>query len=678
MSDDNLNISMTANAPASAHAQTQKQDGMSSALVRFDIRALLIWLLLKWKLISAVFFISLLFFWGIMKYVSVYSDNAWTATAMVFHQTRSDRIPSFYKPVETETVMQFMNSGDAAAHALSRMQALHPDFRSEMLSSVDVSLNKTRRNIISVSASANNPEIAAELANIAAEEGVKEYVNRQNDSVTGMIEERRVQKSEIEKQISALQEEKKSYISESAGLPPDAELAKQREDISALISKRSELEINRRELEAKIKAVMEAMKNTPTEVVYEKIMDNTTAIGIGGKMAELERLRKRYTDENPKVRVLLDEIAELQKESDKPEDQTPTRVVYRKNDIYANLEMTLSKLTLEAESVDASMGQYDAKIAKMRAGMEAALEKSEKYASLLKKETMLYDKVSKLSQSISDMEFLISVAVPDVSMFELAKVPQSSNMQKLRVKTMAMSILTTLALVFGLGAYRVLKMRIMSAAEYRVTLGVDALGELPDESQYSEEYLKSAIQGVRRNIRSKSPSLKKAAFLKFDGDECVENDIGELLNICAINGQTSFRLKCLPLGEDGAEESPGTADSDEIAQSLISVAKFSDSGVFRHQNRYFLDVAEFDLLKFDLDKLGEHYDIVTIESACDENSQHLCSQLSRIAEYSVITSAFDKTPKITLLNNISRMKYDNPSAKIGGVLMNVRKPYFRR
>lgn len=671
MSDNDLNLNFDNTPEEKSFAE---QSATKSSVFKFDPRALFIWISTKWRLILIAFFVFLAIFWSILKYQSDYSSKAWSASAKVFHQTRSERVPSFYKPVDTSTVMQFISSQDAFARVAGRLNAQFENFDKSLFKSVEIGIDRSRKNIIFINADASNPQMAIALVNAIAEEGISEYIRRQNNSMRTMSEERKLQRESIDKEIDAIQDEKKKYYSERTGLPPDLELTKVRDDISAFISKRDEHLLQQSTLAIRLKNTEVALANTPKNVEFETVVDNAKTIGLDGKKKELETLRKRYTEANPKVLILKSEIADLEKEKASGVQEAPAKITYRKNDIYSDLMAQISNMKLELSMIEESIKQIDIEIARKRKIMTDLQEVNKNYSAVLRRENMLNEKSTKLADKINDIEFLVGSAVPDVSMLEPAKVP-FYNMQKMRLKVLVFTIMATLFFIFLMSIFRVAKMKFLSSRDFKLAFGLENLGEIPVESDHSPEVKMSAMQTITRNIQALSTGSKKVAFLKFDAGENLENAIEEMLSIGAVKGVKSFRLRCTPASK--ADQHRTAEPADEIAAKLISTQKFADTGVFYYQNNYCLDVVEADLLGFDLDILTREYDLVTIEALCDENSGQLSSQLANLSDCIVISATFDKTGKFTIQENIDEMKHLS-ALKIGGLLTNVPKPYYKR
>ncbi len=674
MENSELNI----NAAPAQNTETPAGNETPPMLFKFSIAPLLLSVYLKWRWILAFFLIALTTAWICLHYAGKYSLSAWTATAKIFHQTRSERIPTFYKPMETSSVAQMLMTQDVFSRVASRMSSLNLDYKPEMLSYVEIVPGRGRENIITINASASTAETAAAIANAVAEVGVDEYVRRQNDNIHKMILDRQRQRADVQNELLRISEKKKSINSPKTGLPPDLELERVREEISDIDSKKADVLMRIEESEIKIGEIAKALKTTPREEVYDTTVDNTSTTGLKGKQADLERLRKRYTEDNPKIKILVEEIEDLQRKEREGKEQSPAIIKSRKSFIYDGLETQGINLAIEKTTLLALLTRFDAESTKKRAEINALLEKNYEFATLTNNEKLLHEKAIRIEASINDLEFIVSTAVPDVDIFERAKIPGSSNIRKVQVKVIALGVFLVILFIITLAAIRIAKLKLLSSSEYKLALGVENLGEIPQTSQYSKEIVVSALQKVYSNIFTARADAKTLLIIKYQTVNDFEEEVSEIFNISATQGFNVFRLRCSPLSLENSVDKLTPEADDEVAAQLVSVSKFANMGTFFYQNDYTLDAAEVDLLRFDLETLSRAYDVITVEVSCDERNGQAIAQISALTQYAVIFSSFDTTSKVQIYNTVNQIIEERSSMRIGGVLADIPNPYYKK
>jgi len=667
MSESDLNFDM----PGGGDDEREKKP-IPVSVFRFDVRALLISVGLRWRWILGVFLAMVVFTWVFFTFHN--SMDKWTAEAKVFHQTRSDRLPSFYKPVDTQTVQQFMGSWEVFQRVGER---LGKDVPSDYGKYVEISTGKSRENIITVAASASTPELAAHIANVVAEEGVAEYVKRQNNSVSSQLGDLRKRREDLSKEIVTFDHRMEELHSAGSGLPPNMELDKKRMEISEIIAGRNAAQMKLENVKVRISEGLSLMSQTPKEVEFETVMDNTTALTVEGKEGELQRLSYRYTADNPKIRMLVEEIDAMKEAQKQKREQTPTKVTYRKNDVYAQLEEQLATLSIDKIATESEIRQYDTDITRRREEINALMPTYYKYLDLQRQQDSLRENSTKLSDRINDLEFLIGSAVPDVSVFEPAKPSSASSSGGKLFKVGAISLFAAFLCAMGIAASEIARMRMKASSEFALAFGIENLGELPLPSQVSGAVRESSLQMLCRNLNTLSGSHKCVAFLKFGGDAQFEADIDEILKFNALNGSKAFRLKLIPGSKSSMEDKTQPFEGDKVAPQLISILKVGDVGRFYYQNDYCLEIPERALLKFDLEILASNYDLITLEADCGNNSDYLSSQMAPLSDYVAVVAVFNETQKMVLLRNVSQIQKVS-DVKLGGLLLDVPKPFYKR
>ncbi len=643
-------------------------------VLRFDLRALQVSVLSRWKLILGVFFVCVIVLGAIFKYRSTFATSAWTAEAKVFHQLRSERVPAFYKPMDTQTVYQFITGRDVFRNAARKLGS---EAVADLNNVVEISMGRPRPNIITVSASARTPESAADIANAIAEAGIEAYIAQQNSSVESQLIERNNQRDRINSDIADIDRQMQALSSVETGLPPDLEMDKLRSQISETTSAKNAVALRRASIEVRMQELHSVLKATPELVDFEVVEDNTSSMGIENKRSELATLRQRYTDENPKVRRLAEEITLLEAElAAKEGGGPPTKVIRRKSELHSRLEEQYTFSSLDFRSADAEMAQYDKEIERLRAQASKLTEVYNKHAILKNQRDIQRENLGRVIQGINETQFLLSSAVPDVSIVERASKAAAFSPGNSLIKVFGLSFFVAALFAAGMAAWEIARMRLLAAAEYPMCLGVENLGELPEAKDTSGSVRMSALQLVCRNLRTFSGNRRRLAFLKFDAIPFLDSEIDEILKFSALNGRRTFRVKLIPGVRPEAEE--GSVDAnDPVAGELISVVKTVDEGTFYYQNDYCLEIPERQLLNFDLEILAAHYDIITLEIVCGANSDYLASQLANLSDYVVLAARFRETKKLVLWRNLMQIRKVT-SVKIGGLLTDIPLPYYKR
>jgi uncharacterized protein involved in exopolysaccharide biosynthesis len=98
------------------------------------------------------------------------------------------------------------------------------------------------------------------------------------------------------------------------------------------------------------------------------------------------------------------------------------------------------------------------------------MNRSVAYEQLQQREEQLRSGSQKVMDRINDLEFLMSSAVPDVSIFERAKIPTVSNMRQAKFKIVGIGIFLTLIFSIIIAASKILKLKLVSSSEFESAL----------------------------------------------------------------------------------------------------------------------------------------------------------------------------------------------------------------
>lgn len=638
-----------------------------------DPRYLFLYLKSKWKWILLVFGIACLLSLIFITVTNTISSERWLAHAKVLHQSRSNKVPKYYENMDTGTILQFFTSQKTRNLVSEKLKLLSKsNFTPTLVGNVEVAQERRNSPTILITAYANNPDLAVTIANEVANQGIKAYTDYQNQSMFKVIQDYQKQMTNIDRDISQIQIRKKNLYSENSLLSPDIELSSKNLDLSSYAFKKEELLIELKTIDITINSIKEHMSQTPQMIDSEQHIDNRSSLGLTGKKAELESLLKRYTEENPKVQVIKDEIEILERNLNSS-NQIPDISVLRLNPVYSKLQSDLATYDIQKKTLIAQIEQYENDLTKREDEIKDLINRREQYNNLTIEEDRLRQRNGNILDKISDLEYLIGTSLPDVTIFELAsKAYSKTNHTKFLVIIVGIS--ASLLFLFVLVAYQIFRLRIFSSSEYKTALHIANLGELAAREDHSKNIVITSFQNMLEKLKQFSKN-KKSIFLKFDPTPDLEDILQQTQNALLINGIKIFRLHCLPASQATDIINLTPLENDELSQKMIAVKKIGDQGYYIFLNNLSMNNPEIDLLKFDIELLLSEYDHVILETIANEKNILLSIQLAQITEEIIITSTFEKTNKFLLNKHIEHMKGVS-DLNIGGILSNVPKPYF--
>ena len=126
---------------------------------RYDWRVFLMRLKRRlWFFLLVIVAVAIALFF-VLRTVQRKSMRCWESQARLFHQIRSDRVPSFYKQMDTRVIAEFASSAIHFQEVAKRLNLAPPE-AAKLTSLVTVEVNRNKPNVIAIRANYNNPHLA--------------------------------------------------------------------------------------------------------------------------------------------------------------------------------------------------------------------------------------------------------------------------------------------------------------------------------------------------------------------------------------------------------------------------------------------------------------------------------------------------------------------------------------
>ena len=671
MKQDDLNPNPDANSPSfipDANTHGDKSLPNAFSILYCDIWTMLLFVVSRWRSILTVFVFSLLFSLAAFYILSRYSDHAWSATARVYHRTISDKTPVFYAPMTLDTITKIFSLGDVSRKVVSELSSTEKDFSPSLLSGVTISTERKASEIITINAKAPSPRCAAAIANAVADFGIAEYVSRQNASIQTLISERTLQKKKALDKLSLVKMKMLDFLKgEVTDYPPDAieqrkaELVQTRNEYAALKAKIADSEVKIAEMEKQL-------SETPRDVEFEVTMDHTARISLEGKQSTLKQLRKRYTDQNPKIITLLDEINELQEQNKNAQKKSsPSKITYRKNLVYNEIESRLMQIRVDRKSYAELLKECDGKIKFLRGRLAFLHEKLPEFEELKRAQNIIESKLASINQSLQNLDVLYISTIPDVAILNRAVPPSAPSYKGFIAKSVAFSIFLDVLYIFSVCAAKILRLTILSYNDFK-NFGIRRIGEIPGATVSASEKT-SAIMRCYSVLRKMRKGRRIFLYVKYSDDTESESLLLDFMRLNKFNDIKSAIIKCkhTDIKEPEFFESGAVLKKDEV---------FPNTLTFEYANNLYINEKRLNTLACELESLKNDYDAIALSMRCDKNF-FLVAQLAKLCDFVVFIASFDLTKKNDVSIPVKMTKHMvSKDVGFGGILTQVPKNYY--
>lgn len=659
--------------------QNAESDAGMNPFARYDWRVFLLEVKRRlWFFLLVLAAVAIALF-AVMSSIQKKSMRRWQSQARLFHQIRSDRVPSFYKQMDTKVISEFAGSAMHLQEVAKRLNLAPPE-AAALASLVTVELNKNKPNIIVISASYNNANLAAEIANSVVDVVLAAYVDMQNSTLRGMLDQRQQRRIKLQTRLAELEAAKIMLTSPESFLGPEQELSRLSAEI---VQAMGQIEADRAEmvqLQAVIAESERLMTIIPTEVPYLRRIRTTDTSAVDTLQGTLDAMRVKFTDNNPRVIALASELANVRQKlaETSTKELKPDEEVYIANQVRMALEESKNKAEVQLAGLVKVNEIRVNRVAELQKLVPERLKMLGGYLENQRNIETLSTTINQLDSTINDMEMLLQSAVPDLSVLEYASPAKqpSSNRSRLLIFAVGAGLLVAgllLVLFFG---WDFAFGRLRSPKNFNLGGNVSFLGMLPARNEVGAKEMEASLQRVFMRMRSYLGQGRRI-FLAELSPNAMTTEVRTSWNQnFGINGIQAFWLS-FSQPEPTAKERANVPSHhrSEIDDDLIAIEKFGNRGVFHCSNTLVLSQAELDLLSADIKALEPHFSLIILErDGKGKLYDPIFDQLCFLADYTVLLATFNKDKKSALgaISDDSRLA----EHRIGCVLTNVRKKYW--
>jgi len=545
---------------------------------------------------------------------------------------------------------------------------------------VKIEQEQKNSNYILIAITTDDSKLSADMANTVADVFIDEY----RDFLSAHVQELR---NNSEKSCVQLRSEIAKLHNDELTICKDNDISGNLRQETSLVSQRiadteTMLQHEYGSLDgAKLKAsdLEKTIASTPEEVEVYREESMAADISLATARQDLIRLKQIYTDENPKVKIQIAKIAEMERSlAAQTSNDGRSKVVIGKNPAYVNAINDLSRARLDIVSSEAHIKQYHEDLIKLRARQQVINDLAPEFGVIdlsidQKKETLATQEgITK------NLDFFLERSFTDTNIYERA-VPNPEPVSRRRSLYAAVGFLFGIMLTGGtLLSLEALDLSVRSKVDMEKGLTLPVLGVAPLLSPEHRADFYSALQGMIGNLEGlmkdiPRPAVVAVAPVKFTDPEGRVTE--ELLNILAVRGISCLRIRIM-------EELPSEALPHLINDFLY---KFTDTlpepsvdGIyyFKLDDMAFMASPSRDVLKTLRDRLTD-WDLVVWELFEYNLHPQLFMEICNSSDLTVFMMEFSKTSKLEVYNILRQIRIAGVRNIVGG-LFNVENKFYRR
>ncbi len=483
----------------------------------------------------AVMFIAAIFSFLFVKPV-------WKADCYLIRYSKNmatpDDLPYLYQTFDINTILETMKTRDVMLSAIER---LNLSMSPEQLAGTVIPKRGGRSNILIYSVQFSNPDSAAILANTLAQCFIDNTTKLQNSSVSKIynyyIDRREVTKNRID----SLEIEMEKFRTRYGIIDIENETEAKFKQLNQIELEQTKNKLSMTEMKTKIEELHNIMNDVPEEIMIGWIYNGSEESKLLQLKKELDVLRTRYTDENPKVKKALFEIQDLQRriiEGNKyPE--VPDETSWGPNNLLQSFEGDLARYQGELSASTQLQEDYESDIRRLKRSLRDLNYLQKTYFELKRLLDLNKDILRIVEGRISESKMAMDSNTSDFDILEKAKVPSWPQGLNKKLIVLGSGVFIFALMVVVVIGREVLDFTVKSAVDVFEFVNIPVIGMIPNEESVNSETFYKSIQSTMADIIQRT-SEYHPAIINF-GSIIAESGksflIQEMINLLLDNNK---------------------------------------------------------------------------------------------------------------------------------------------
>lgn len=536
-----------------------------------------------------------------------------------------------------------------------------------------------RSNVLNFSAQSEDPEFAVELANALGREFIKNNTYLQNSSADSVFAYYNNQRAITMKKIVDLEKELQIFRNEFNIISMDFEKEQLFKKLNLLEVKKIETQMTLKEMNIKINDINQKVSVLPPDVELSRSYQESDASKLARLKNDLIEVRAKYTDINPKVINIKDEISKLEKKISDPNymKEPPSIVNWGPNNTIEVLSIEKSRYEGELLAAKSNLLNITQKINSIRSELKDYNNISGRHIEITRQIDLQHDLLRIIEGRIAESKMALETNTSDFRIFEPATIPKYPISMSKKV------ILLALAMVFGFifslffVGKELMDFRIKSTLDYEQYINIPLIGVIPAEEGADPNKFYANIQLILDNIyeitdkADKTPVISIGSVVPETGKSFFINEMTRLVS----KNNKILLIECVDeLTFDIEDYDINTSLNENVMFKIQHETNNIDKCYFWLSEQIFKRMYTYeDFLKL-YEKVSD-YDYIIWELFESKFNTQLFKAIARSSSMTILLERFRHTPKIdeyNLVNYLTIKEVEN----IYGILNAVPNEYY--
>ncbi len=338
--------------------------------------------------------------------------------------------------------------------------------------------------MITVSASAHHPEVAAEMANRICEEYIAESLQRNRDTMKGSVSYVKARLDEVEKQLASAQNDLKNYKQRFNTMDLNTETQQTVMRLAEAQNGLETVQTDRAASAAKLQKVRALLLKTPeSKMVPSGIVASPEVEILKSKLSELKLqladLQRTYEDAYPPVAALKGQIADVENRIKNSKQTQVKDWANVPNPVRAQLNEQLALLEAEVEASQSRQKSLQGDVAAAKARLQLLPQKELGMTKLMANVVNLGETQKNLANQFQTLRISEEAKVADARIMDPAKpplAPVAPNRGRIIVYALMLGLMAGTGLAVVLDT---LDTRVRDEDDAKRALGLPILASVP-------------------------------------------------------------------------------------------------------------------------------------------------------------------------------------------------------
>jgi capsular polysaccharide biosynthesis protein len=659
----------------------QANSQLSNDYLKFDKQLLLLSIVRKSHIIIIVSVVATLLAFVLAK---IAIEDTWQAQTVLIRHTKNlssnTSVPYLYSEMDFDTILQSIKT---RRNLQTIIDSLHLELTPpKMYGTIGVSRGR-RSNLINIRAQHKERETAVNIANLLAEVFIQSYVEIINSASSKIYDYYLDQVVVYQQKIAEVEQRLDQFQADREILSLEKEVQNRYDNLKILELDMMNAQLLISELQTKISDIKERISTLPQTVELTSTVSGTRQSKLKNLQQELAILQQKYTEKNPKILKLRDEIAQLENliSSGTTEEKIPDSMTYGANTIRQSLILEKNRYENEMVATEKKIAEYRNKISLVKEELKFLSPIERQYYDIVNEQNTLQEMLNKVKERANEAKIAMESNLSDFEILEQAVAPKYPEASGRKIIALAAGFLVFLLLLIYFALKELLDFSVKSTYDFEQVLQIKCLEEIPNKESVANPVFYSKLQILYGQLLHQLP-VEQPATIAVGKDRFSVGATFVIQELVMLALSQNKRVLWIESVRETDQEIEQYQINDQLygknakAKEVYQLTDNFHIAYFVSDEQTFTKVLSSEKVEEYL-KQQTDYDLIFWELFNVDYNLQLFKTIASSANILAFVARFRHSDRFKLSKAIKFLR-QNSSVPIVGILNNSKKPYFKQ